>query len=175
MHTTRTFVVATMLLLTATAAHAQAGLNDLEMAHAAVTADAIDMDYARIALARSQSKAVRDFAQTMIRDHAAVTSQVVALAKKLNVQAQDNAFSQTLLTNATPIKATLGRLRGKEFDKFYAENELAYHKAVVGIVADTWIPNIQNPEVKQAFTGALAIFRTHVQHSEMMVAAVTAK
>ncbi|MCA9722383.1 MAG: DUF4142 domain-containing protein, partial [Gemmatimonadetes bacterium] len=42
-------------------------LDDLEMAHVAVVASQIDIAYARIALAKSETPAVRRFAETMIR------------------------------------------------------------------------------------------------------------
>ena len=170
MNPTRALLISTLFLTSGVTVGAQAKLNDLEMAHVAVTADAIDIAYARIALARSRTPAIRTFAETMIRDHEAVTGQVVALAKKLNVEAQDNDFSRTLVTNSGPITANLKKLRGAEFDKFYAQNELAYHRAVNGAVANQFIPNIQNAEVKAAFEGALVIFRGHEQHAEMMVA-----
>jgi putative membrane protein len=166
----RALFLSILLGSTAVSVGAQAKLNDLEMAHVAVTADAIDIAYARIALERSHTPAIRTFAETMIRDHEAVTGQVVALAKKLNVQAQDNDFSRTLVTNSGPITANLNRLRGAAFDKFYARNELAYHQAVNGAVANQFIPNIQNADVKAAFEGALVIFRGHEHHAEMMVA-----
>ncbi len=167
------FLLLSLVGLTSTATlRAQAKLNDLEMAHVAVTADAIDIAYARIALQQSKNAAVRTFAETMIRDHEAVSGQVVALAKKLNVQAQDNDFSRTLVTNSGPITATLKKLRGAEFDRYYAANELGYHQAVNGAVANQFIPNIQNAEVKAAFEGALVIFRGHEHHAEMMVASL---
>lgn len=172
MRTTHVLLAVAITIASSTPLRAQAKLNDLEMAHVAVTADAIDIAYARIALQRSRNPAVRNFAETMIRDHVAVSGQVVALAKKLNVQAQDNDFSRTLVTNSGPIKANLMKLRGAAFDKYYADNELGYHQAVNGAVANQFIPNIQNAEVKAAFEGALVIFRGHEHHAEMMVASL---
>lgn len=156
------------LLLPSSALRAQTNLNDLEMAHAAVTASNIDIAYAHLALAFSENPAIRDFAETMIRDHSAVNDQVFALARKLNVQAQDNAFSRQLLADAARTKDELSRLRGAEFDRAYARNELRYHQAVNGIVADKFIPSIKNAEVKQAFQGALVIFRGHERHAEQL-------
>lgn len=167
-------LVTVLVLPSATSLRAQEGLNDLEMAHAAVTANNTDIAYAHIALAFSENPAVRDFAETMIRDHSAVNGAVAALAQELNVQAQDNAFSQQLAQNAARIKDELSRLRGPEFDRYYAENELHYHETVNGIVANTFIPNVENPEVKQAFETALTIFRGHQQHAEQMVNRVLA-
>lgn len=151
-------------------AAAQADLNDLEMAHVAVTASNIDIAYAHLALAFSENPDVRNFAETMIRDHTAVNAQVVALAKKLDVQAQDNPLSQQLLADAKRIKDEMSRLRGAALDRYYARNELAYHEKVNGVVADAFIPNIENAEVKAAFEQALAIFRGHEQHARDLVA-----
>ncbi len=165
----RTLALSAVLVGSAPELQAQAPLNDLEMAHVAVTADAIDIAYAKLVLQHSKNATVREFAETMIRDHTAVSAQVVALAKRLNVTAQDNAFSQTLVTNAKAIKEQLTSLRGAALDRFYAKNELAYHQAVNGAVSTQFIPNIKNADVKKAFEGALVIFRAHEQHAQMMV------
>lgn len=37
------------------------------------------------------------------------------------------------------------------------------------VVADTFIPNVENAEVREAFRAALTIFRGHERHAEMMV------
>ena len=162
-------VLALATLAAAAPLSGQADLNDLEMAHVAVTASNIDIAYAHLALALSDDPAIREFAETMIRDHSAVNGQVVALARKLNVQAQDNAMSRKLLDDAAGIKDEMSRLRGAAFDRFYARNELAYHQTVNGVVADAFIPNIEHAEVKDAFKGALTIFRGHERHAEQMV------
>lgn len=144
-------------------------LNDLELAHVAYTADIIDIQYAHLALGLSQDPAVREFAQTMIRDHEAVNEQALALLAKLEVQPEDNFLSQNLIDGSVKIVDELSGLRGSAFDKRYAENELAYHKAVNGLVENSFIPNIENPEVKALFEAGLEIFKAHEGHAEMMV------
>lgn len=143
-------------------------LNDLEMAHVAVTANNTDIAYAHLALAFSENPQIREFAETMIRDHSAVNQQVFALATKLGVTAQDNEVSRELRKNAERIKDELSRLRGAEFDRRYAQNEAAYHQSVNRLVAETFIPNIENLEVKSAFEGALEIFLVHQRHAEKL-------
>lgn len=143
-------------------------LNDLEMAHVAVTANDTDIRYAHLALALSDNPDVREFAETMIRDHSAVTRQVALLAEQLGVNAQDNEVSRGLRANAQKITEELSLLRGVEFDRRYAANEAAYHRSVNGLVANTFIPNIDNPEVKKAFKGALEIFLVHQKHAEKL-------
>jgi putative membrane protein len=150
-------------------AQAQSGLNDLEVAHSAYTADVIDIDYAKIALAKTHNPEVRKFAELMIRDHTAVNDGAAALLAKLKAKPQDNSFSQALIEGATKEKAKLNALDGAAFDRAYAANELAYHQQVNKIVGETWIPNIQNPEVKAFLTQALVTFRVHEDRAGKMV------
>ena len=144
-------------------------LNDLEIAHTAYVADNIDIQYAHLALALSTNPDIHEFARTMIRDHEAVNEQALALLEKLGAEAQDNFLSQKLIADSKSIIDNLTQLRGAEFDKAYADNELGYHKAVNELVADAFIPNIENPEVKALFEQGLKIFKQHEEHAAMMV------
>lgn len=151
---------------------AQSDLNDLEMAHVAVTASNIDISYAHLALALSDHPVIRSFAERMIRDHSTVNGQVAALAKRLNVVAQDNAMSRKLLVDAKGVRDDLSSKRGAEFDRAYAENELAYHRTVNSVVEDAFIPNIESADIMQAFRSALTVFRGHERRAEDMVRSV---
>ncbi len=172
----RTLFAAAAILVTAAFGTAQAespgDLNDLEIAHVAYTADLIDIRYAHLALAISRNPAVREFAQTMIRDHASVNDKALALLTKLNASAQDNFLSRQLNAQADQLVDEMRRLDGRAFDERYAANELGYHHAVNDLVAGTFIPNIQNPEVKALFEAALVIFTAHEKHAENMVASL---
>ena len=165
--------VAAFLVASPASAQDAADLNDLEIAHVAYVADNIDIRYAHLALAISTNPAIHEFAKTMIRDHTAVNEQALALLDKLGAQAQDNFLSRTLLENADKLVDEMADLRGTEFDKRYAENELAYHRAVNDLVENAFIPNIENAEVKALFEAGLEIFKAHQVHAEMMVEKVS--
>ncbi|MEM7221874.1 MAG: DUF4142 domain-containing protein [Pseudomonadota bacterium] len=172
----RTALAALLMGAAAWATAVQAGspekLNDLEIAHVAYTADEIDIRYAHLALAKSRHPEVRKFAETMIRDHTAVNEAALALVTELNVAPQDNFLSQDLNKQADALIIEMAQLSGPDFDKRYAENELAYHKAVNGLVENVFIPNIQTPQVKALFEEALVTFKGHEHHAEMLVKAV---
>ena len=159
-------------LATSAAAQEVGDLNDLEFAHAAYTADNIDIRYAHLALAISTNPDIHDFANTMIRDHTAVNEAALGLLDKLGAEAQDNWFSQSLNEGAEKIIDDFSQLRGAEFDKAYAANELAYHQTVNDLVENTMIPNIDNEEVRALFQQGLEIFKAHEAHAEMMVKAL---
>lgn len=145
-------------------ANSPAELDDAEIAHVAYTADNIDIRYAHLALAISKNARVREFAQTMIRDHTIVNEKALALLKKLNVAPKDNFLSQQLVAQSDKIVAEMSKLSGPEFDRYYSDNELAYHKAVNDLVEGTFIPNVENAEFKSLLEQALVIFKSH-QHS----------
>lgn len=161
-----------MLFATHATANDAARLSDLEIAHVAYTADNLDIRYAHLALAKSKNPEIHKFAKTMIRDHEAVNVQALALLKKLGAEAKDNFLSQKLNQDGDAIIARFSALSGAEFDKAYAENELAYHKAVNQLVGEVFIPNIENAEVKALFEEGLKIFKAHESHAEMMVKAL---
>ena len=104
----------------------------------------------------------------MIRDHQAVNEQALALAGRLGVSPQDNFLSQQLNGQADQLIAEMSKLSGAQFDARYADNELSYHQTVNGLLANTFIPNLQTPELKALFENALVIFRTHEKHAEKM-------
>lgn len=146
--------------------------NDAQIAHIAYTAGNIDIAAGKQALAKSKNKAVRDFAQEMVRDHTAVNDKALALVKKLHVTPEDNPTSKALTEQAMKKRAELAKLSGRAFDKAYAENEVAYHKTVNGALENTLIPSAQNPELKSLLQTGLTLFREHQAHAEHLAASL---
>ena len=100
-----TFALAMALATSGLAAQAGEAMNDLEIAHTAYTAGGLDIRYAHLALAISEDATVREFAQTMIRDHSAVNDAAGALIAELKVTPQDNDLSRTLVEAAAAKRA----------------------------------------------------------------------
>lgn len=151
-------------------AHAQKSdkLTDPEIASVAVTANQIDIDYAKIALKKSNNAEIKKFAATMARDHQAVIDQAVALVTKLKVTPKDNATSKAFLSAAVKTKARLNSLKGDAFNKAYVDNEAAYHKAAIEAVENVLIPNTTNAELKSLLQSAVPLFKAHLAHAEMI-------
>jgi len=157
-------------LAAAAPALAEEQMNDLEIAHTAYTAGQLDIRYAHLALAISDNDAVREFAETMIRDHTAVNEAAGALVTALNVTPQDNALSQALVEGAAAKRAEFVQLSGAAFDCAYATNELGYHQIVNQTVEGKFIPWATVPELKDLLSEALVTFKSHEGHAEAMVA-----
>jgi putative membrane protein len=94
------------------------------------------------------------------------------LVKKLKVNPEHNDTSRSLSKNAADKLAELTKLKGAEFDKAYAANEVAYHKAVDGALETLLIPSATNAELKSLLQTGLKIFQGHQQHAEHVAAAL---
>ena len=143
-------------------------LTDPEIASVAVAANQIDINYAKIAKAKSKNADILKFAETMANDHQAVIDQAVALVTKLKVTPKDNAVSKKLLSDAEKTKKMLRSKSGKAFNKAYINNEVAYHKAVIAAVEDLLIPQSQNAELKELLQKVVPTFKAHLEHAEMV-------
>ena len=146
--------------------------SDAQIAHIAYTAGQLDVAAGQQALAKSSNKAVREFAQTMVRDHAAVNDQALALLKKLGVTPEANTTSEALTKQAQEQARRLSGLSGAAFDKAYAENEVAFHRTVNGALHQTLIPNADNAELKSLLETGLALFQAHQKHAEHLARSV---
>jgi putative membrane protein len=164
-------VIATAAALATVAiVHAQtspaAPPNDAQIAMIAVVANGIDVDAGKLAAEKSSSKAVKEFAETMVRDHTAVNAKATALATKLGVTPEESATSKSLKADGDKMLAKLKGMSGTEFDKAYVDNEVTYHEAVIGVVTKTLIPNTKNAELKSLLESAGPIFTSHLEHAK---------
>ena len=147
-----------------------ATVTDPQIAQIVVTANSIDIANGKIALDRSKTPAVRDFANLMIKDHTAVNESATALVTKLGVKPEASATSKSLQDAANTEQQKLRTMPAAEFDRAYLENEVAYHKQVLGAISDVLIPNAQNAELKKMLVDVKPAFQAHLDHAEKTLA-----
>jgi putative membrane protein len=148
-------------------------INDAQIAHIAVTANAVDSAAGELAKKKGASKAVKDFGQTMVTDHTGVNKQAVALATKLNVTPQDNDTSRQLKSGGDANLANLQGLSGAAFDKGYIDNEVTYHQAVLDALDKTLIPNAQNAELKSLLEKVRPAIAAHLERAKGIQTSLT--
>lgn len=145
-----------------------AQLTDAEIAHIAVTANAIDSTMGELAKTKARSSAVKGFAQTMVTDHGGVNRQAVQLAQRLKVTPQDNDVSRQLQQGADEARANLESKSGAEFDRGYMQREVEYHQAVLDALDQTLIPNTRNAELKALLEGVRPAFVAHLGRAKQV-------
>lgn len=157
---------------TGTGLGAQEDLSDAEVAHVAVTANAIDVEMAGLVEGRTENGEVRQFAETMIRDHRAVNERAAALAGRLGVTPADNAVSRSLRTGAAAAAASLKALQGAAFDGAYMDREVRYHQAVLDALDELLIPTTSNAELRALLEEVRPAIAAHLEHAKAIRAAL---
>ncbi|HLQ12924.1 MAG TPA: DUF4142 domain-containing protein [Steroidobacteraceae bacterium] len=166
--------MAMSLGLAAAAAQAE-GPTDPQIAAIVVTANTVDVDAGKLAISKSHSKEVREFAQRMITDHTGVNKSAVDLVTKLKVTPEDNATSQSLKSGGEQNLKSLKMLKGGAFDKAYVDHEVAYHEQVLGAVDTVLIPNAANAELKALLVQVRPAFVAHLEHAKKIQASLAGK
>ena len=167
-----TIIVAVALHPTIANARGEGAPTDPQIVGAVEAANQIAINYANLAKSKAKDKQVKDFAQQMITDHSAVQESMRDLAAKLNMFPVDSQTSNSLKKQAQQTMLKLHRLKGKEFDKAYIDNEVAYHQRVINAIKTVLIPNAQNAELKKALQGAEPLFEGHLQHAQRVQSAI---
>ena len=141
---------------------------DPEVAHVAVTANTIDIELGKLALAKASSPAVRAFAKSMVETHTAVNARAAELAMKLGVTPADNAVSQSLIKGAGEARAGVEKLSAEAFDRAYIDREIAYHQVVLGALDGVLIPTIENTELKRLLVEVRPAIEAHLIHAKQV-------
>lgn len=157
-----------MFSLEAISQNEDSALTDPEIASIAVVANQNDIDFAAIALDRSENEDVLGLARTMASDHQQVIDQAVELVTRLGVTPKENAVSQQLLQEAERNQGRLREVSEEEFDKAYVDNEVAYHEKVIAAVEGLLVPQAENDELKALLEQVLPILQGHLEHARMI-------
>lgn len=146
-------------------------MTDAIIASIAVTANQIDVDWAKIAEEKASNPKVKEFAQTMDKDHSDIIKAAVEFAGAHSLTPDDNNdTTQGFIGQGKEFSEKLNSLSGDEFDKAYIDNEVTFHDNVIKAVEGTLIPAIQNQEFKDFLTGAVPLFKEHLEHAKMIQA-----
>ncbi len=152
---------------------AAATLTDPQIAAIVVSANQVDIDAGQLAIKKTKNDEVKKFAQRMVTDHTAVNKAAVDLVTKLKVTPEESDASRGLASGGADTRAKLEKLEGDAFDRAYVENEVAYHKAVIGVLDSQLIPSATNPELKSTLVGVKPAFDAHLQHALQIQAALS--
>lgn len=156
------------LLLASTAALAQGGPSDAQIAHIVVTANQVDIDAGKLAESSGHSADVKAFGKRMVTDHTGVNKEAVALVKKLGVTPENNTTSESLKKGGEDNLKNLKSLKGAAFDKAYVDHEVAYHEQVLDAVDKVLIPNAKNGELKALLVKVRPAFVAHLEHAKQI-------
>ena len=144
-------------------------LSDAQIAAVAVAANKVEIDAAQAARKKAKNAQVKRFASDMIRDHTAADQQATALVKRLGLTPEGNETSRSLAQRAEGDLANLQPLEGKDFEKAYAEHELAFHRQVLATFDERLISDAQNADLKSLLESLRSVVAEHRDHAQALV------
>ncbi len=131
-------------------------------------ANTYDVETGSIAVTKGHSKAVRDFAAMLVRDHRNVRAQGRSLAASLKVTPtppRDFALAKA----HKAAMASLRNAHGKNFDRVFLQQEVDFHNAVIDAVTTTLLPAIQNAQLKDLVTKVAPAFVAHRDRAQSLL------
>jgi putative membrane protein len=131
-------------------------------------ANTYDIETGSLAASKGHSQEVRDFGAMLARDHANVRQQDRDLAHRLKVT--PTPPKQLALADAhVAAMKTLRADKGIEFDRAFLQHEIDFHNAVINAVTTTFLPAIQNAQVKDLVTKVAPAFVAHRDRAQMLL------
>ena len=131
-------------------------------------ASTYDIETGSIAVTKGHSKAVRDFAAMLVRDHRSVRAQDRNLARSLKVTPMP-PHSFALAKAHTAAMASLRKAHGQNFDRVFLQQEVDFHNAVLDAVTTTLLPAIQNAQLKDLVTKVAPAFVAHRDRAQNLL------
>lgn len=122
-------------------------------------ADLFEIESSRIALEKSQNKAVRDFAQMMIDQHQKSTADIKAAAQKAGVTVQPPA----LMANQQQILEEIKTADAGNFDSVYVRNQRMAHNAALAL-HQGYARNGDTPALKETASAVAKVVQEHIDH-----------
>jgi putative membrane protein len=107
------------------------------------TIDANEIEGAHLARRQASSQVVRDYAERLASEHAALLTRKQVLANRLHMQPKKSSLASSIeAANRDRLKA-LAKTSGPDFDRAYIDYQIAMHHRTLDIVEDTAIDDAQ--------------------------------
>jgi len=126
-----------------------------------------DIETSGIAVKKAVNSDVRELATSFEQGHRGLLKNTQELAKKLNMTPAPLKEAPLGQAHSDALRK-LNATAGKEFERVFLANELAYHEGAIKILRDTLAPAIKNPELKAAVMGAVPAFEAHLAASQKL-------
>ena len=168
----KNLIILTIALMAPAMASAAAELNDAQIAAIVVAANQIDIDVGKLAESKSPNPEVKAFAHRLIGEHTDVNKQATDLATKLKITPEESTISRALKSDAKRNTERLKKLSGKDFDKLYVADEVAFHQQVLNAMDNKLLPNAQNEELKALLVKVRPALVAHQEHAEKLLSIV---
>jgi putative membrane protein len=147
-----------------------ADLTDGQILGIYIQVNGFDIETALLGRSQSDSAKTRKLAEHVASDHLGVRQGAYALAEKCKVAPVLPAERNSAAVEHDFAMARLLKLTGADFDKAYAEHEVAFHAAAIEAVRTALLPSARCPELQAHFKAVLPAFEHHLKMTKELAA-----
>jgi putative membrane protein len=147
-------------------ADATPALSDDQILQVVHTANAGEIEQAKLAQSKAKDARVKKLAAMMVKDHTEADGKDMTVAKKASLKLSPSPTSTSLESDAHGATATLKSESGADFDKGYVDTQVKEHQAVLDMIDQKLEPNAKNMDVKAFLVEVRTKVAMHLAHAQ---------
>jgi putative membrane protein len=144
---------------------ANSGWTDANVVDVLTVANQGEVDYSQLGVDKATNASVKQFAQTMVKDHSTMLDAVKSLASRLNVVPASNDKANDLKEENTKDINDLNAKTGKDFDKEFMEEQVDMHQETLDLLNDL-DGRTTNADLKAAIAEAKPKVQAHLDQAK---------
>lgn len=143
-------------------------LSDADVSAIFANANTEEIQAANLALTRSNTPAVREFAQRMITDHTRANQRLETIMRNRNMQPRSNTVTQQQQARTSQAMQSLQQLHGADFDRAYIADQIALHQWLLQTIDQVLIPSARDRELERLLTETRPTVAAHLEQARQI-------
>jgi putative membrane protein len=137
-------------------------------------ANNVELAYTIIAARRATTSSVKAFVRRERTSHTALNTSVERIAKRLDVELQDNDVSLLLRDQSLPRRDSLRALSGRRFDSAYVDVAVRSHRELLVAIDSVFLRSVKHPALAAYLTDSLRpVVSAHLVQAERLQSLLT--
>jgi putative membrane protein len=145
----------------------QTNQSDRVFIHAAAVGGLAEVDLGNLAMQKAAGRAVKDFAQLMVRDHGAANDRLAAIAKESGITLPDQLDEEH-----RTMRSQLEQSRGPRFDHAYIQGQIIDHQKTAQLL-EYEIGSGENMDLKAFASDTLPTILEHLRMAQAITAGMS--
>ncbi len=141
---------------------------EAEILHIAKITNQFEVEFAELALQRTDNDEVHQVANMMIRDHNEIIEELEELIGDMEETPRESEFSEELENQAREVISELGNAVGPQFDEIYITNEVEYHQQLLDLINEELLAETDDRELSAFLTNMTSELNAHLTFIQRM-------
>jgi putative membrane protein len=121
---------------------------------------------------KSTNSSVKDFAQTMVKDHSKHLEDLQQLSTTLNIQSSETPMIKKLQAQGTADLDKLSKDQGADFDRAYMDQMVKGHSEALKTIDNHCMKNATDPQLKSFLETTRATVASHLEEAKKIQASI---